>query len=202
MLKDLLLSSPLIYKLSQVVLGKDKDLMNLAGEIGAGAKVFDIGCGPASLLKRLPESVEYHGFDPSPSYVKEARAAYKNRKAFFYCAGVDDFVLGADIKGSCDVAIASGVLHHLDDSQAKKLLNLAYNSLKEGGKLLTLDVCFIPRQNPIARFLAKSDRGKYVRYQDEYAKILKEVFLRNTSVTVYSDGGHLPYNHIVMKAQR
>lgn len=202
MLKELLLSSPVIYKLGQAAIGRSKDLMNLSGEVGGMCKILDIGCAPASLLKNLPESVEYHGFDPSQPYIEQAREVYRGRRASFYCAGVDDFALGANLEGSCDLVIASGVLHHLDDAQAEKLLRLAHAALKSGGKLLTLDTCFIPRQNIIARFLAKSDRGKFVRYQAEYERLLKGIFHRNISIVIHSDGARLPYNHITMKAAK
>lgn len=200
MVKDFLLAIPNMYRLSQAVIGKDKDLMNLACTVKARDKILDIGCGPARLLSRLPESVEYYGLDPSQPYIDQARNTFKNRKATFYCAGIDDFTPDANIVDSCDVVIASGVLHHLDDSQAEKLLRVAYAALKKRGILLTLDTCFTPKQNPVARFLAKMDRGQFVRYADEYRNLLETVFHENITVIVHNNGARFPYNHITMRA--
>ena len=75
-----------------------------------------------------------------------------------------------------DYVIFFGILHHLNDSEIKKLLNLCKKKMKKKSKLLTGDPVIIENQNIIARNLILRDRGKNVRKKKDYIRILKKYF--------------------------
>ena len=97
--------------------------------------------------------------------------------------------------GSFDVVLALGVLHHLTDSEAESLALLASSALKPGGRLLTFDGCYIPEQNPIARFLLSIDRGRFVREPRGYTSILEKAFAEVNYQVIHRKP--IPYTHFI-----
>ena len=75
-----------------------------------------------------------------------------------------------------DFIILFGILHHLDNKQAKKIINLCKRKMKKDTRLLTEDPILIENQNIIAKFLIKSDRGTNVRREKEYLNLFKPNF--------------------------
>jgi SAM-dependent methyltransferase len=200
MFRNVLLSFSGVYNLLQNGLTKDEPgFYRQYINVPEGAKVLDIGCGPARVLGRMPESVEYHGFDPSEAYIKAAAGKYGRRRAFFKCATAGEETLGSEHVGTFDMVLALGVMHHIDDGEALKLLRLAESALRDEGVLVTVDVCFVPGQNPVARFLARMDRGKHVRAPEGYRLLAEDVFGGRVEAFQRDDLLRLPYNHIIMR---
>jgi dTDP-4-amino-4,6-dideoxygalactose transaminase len=135
-------------------------------------KVLDVGCGPADILDYLPD-VDYWGFDISRDYISQACQRFGTRGKF-HCKQLQM----TDFEGMplFDVVLAIGLLHHLDDSVAINVMQLASKALKADGSLLTIDPCLDSSQNPIARFLVRNDRGRNVRDKAGYEAIAKAVF--------------------------
>lgn len=156
-------------------------------------KLLDIGCGPGYLIDFLPE-VNYTGIDIDSNYIKTAKEKYKDK--IFYCTPVEDFNL--EQPNTFDVVIAAGVVHHLNDLQAAALFKLAKKALKPGGKLVTLDGCYVENQNPIAKKLLDLDRGQYVRTESEYLKIAEQHF-SNVNTKIDTTYFHIPYTSIILQ---
>jgi hypothetical protein len=92
-----------------------------------------------------------------------------------------------------------GVLHHLDDTTARQFVMIAKAALKQGGRILTLDPCFAPGQNPIARFLIARDRGQHVRNPDGYLALADGAGLNATGKVVHQ--AWIPYTHWIMECR-
>ena len=170
-----ILSHPKVYMAVQNLMGAQKAQRRFVNEFikpFPGMRILDIGCGPADILNHLT-NVDYYGFDISEPYIKHAKAKFHD-KGNFYCQELclSDF----EELPPFDVVLAIGLLHHLDDPIAINVLNLAAKALKPNGRLLTLDPCLEPRQNPVARFLIKQDRGRNVRNSKEYSKLASTIF--------------------------
>lgn len=134
----------------------------------------------------------------SQAYIDKAIGMYGAR-ATFICDSVRGF-LSRQLP-AFDVAIAIGVLHHLDDDEAGDLFTLAFRSLVAGGRLISLDGCLLDRQSFIARFLIRHDRGRNVRSPAGYVALASRVF-GSIKTKVEHDGLRIPYTHFVMECTK
>ena len=190
------LSSPIVYSSFQALMGAHRFRTNFTREFvrpSPGMRLLDIGCGPADILAYLP-GVEYWGFDISPAYIAKAKDAFGDRGSF-HCKHLEQ----ADLQGlpRFDVVLAIGLLHHLDDPVAHEVLGLARAALKPGGRLLTVDPCLDPSQNPVARFLVRNDRGQNVRTREGYESLAAAVFGRVDAKVRHQ--AWIPYTHCIME---
>jgi SAM-dependent methyltransferase len=185
------LSIPLMYDLFQDLLGGQRSRQHFVKEhvrAQSGDCLLDIGCGTAQLLNYLPD-VKYFGFDTNKKYIEAARARYGHRGVFLH-----DTVTQHTLEGipACDIVVATGVLHHLDDEAGRHLFFLAHTVLKHGGRLVTFDPCLKDGQSPIARFLALKDRGDHMRKPNAYRDLAGVLFADVRSFT-YDRLLHVPY---------
>ena len=161
-----ILRLPAAYRLLHAFFGTARMRRFYAAEFiraQAGARVVDIGCGTADILEYLPQ-VSYFGIDYNPNYIEYNRRRFPN--AQFEVASV-----GPELRNllpPADIVMANAILHHLSDEEASSLFDTAKNLMCEGGRLVTLDNQFRARQNPVARFLIKHDRGRFVRTREQY----------------------------------
>lgn len=160
-----------------------------------GMRILDIGCGTAEVLSRL-HGVSYFGIDHNPQYLQRARDRFGDL-ARFECWDVTDTRL-RDL-GKFDIVFLLGVLHHLTDAQVTTMLAHAAQVLKPEGRLITLDVAIEDRQHPVARILAKLDRGRYARSADGYGSLVGSHF-KLSEVIVRHDLLRVPYTHVVITA--
>ena len=162
----------------------------------AGIRILEIGCGPGTIVSYLPPS-DYLGFDLSPKYIELARKRFP--KAHFVCERVSQFSLAKE--QSFDLVLALGIVHHLGDAEARQLFQIAYDALKPGGKLVTVDGVWTDDQSPVARWLLARDRGEYVRSEREYVRIASQVF-SNIRPSVRHDLLRIPYTHLILECIR
>jgi SAM-dependent methyltransferase len=192
-----LLADPRVYSLFRRLVGRDSARAVYAREhlrVQPGQRVLDVGCGPGDILAFLPE-VRYEGYDISPQYIERARQRFGARGEF-HCHAVDDSLPVP--AGGFDVAIAHGVLHHLDDAQARVLLRVARRALKPGARLVTFDGCFTGDQSAAARFFLRLDRGRHVRTREAYEALARAEFAEVKSF-VRHDLVRIPYTHLIME---
>jgi SAM-dependent methyltransferase len=142
----------------------------------------------------LPE-VDYLGLDISPEYIEAAKLRYGG-SARFVCTDVGAATL-ANERGEFDLVLATAVLHHLDDSQAAHLFDLARQALRSGGRLITYDGCYVPEQSRMARWILRRDRGQYVRSREEYIRLASRHF-SSVEARVRHDLLRIPYTHLIM----
>jgi SAM-dependent methyltransferase len=182
------LSNPLVFELFHRVIGADRQLKNIVRDYvqpREGDIILDIGCGPGRLARYLPH-VRYVGFDHSQCYIDAAkRHAYGH--AEFICDDVANFKLYS--LPPFDVVMAVGILHHLDDTVAARLFDLAKEALKPGGRLFTIDPCHVDGQAAITRLLISLDRGQNIRTSGGYLDLARRVF----PATKAHLCGHVPY---------
>ncbi len=162
-----------------------------------GDRVLDIGCGTCDILNCLPE-VDYVGFDSNPGCIRLAEKRFKGCGRYF-CGDIDNPNLLNE--PPFDIVISLGVLHHLPDSEAMKLVSLAYGVLKRGGRVVTADGCYIENQSFFSRKLMISDRGKHVRSKEDYETILSGSF-RNVRSDLRHNLLRIPYTHLIMEATK
>ncbi len=191
------LGIPAAYRLFFLIVGGDVRKIYTTEYVKAkpGEKVLDIGCGPGDILEYLPD-VKYTGFDLSPEYIEAAKKRFGNRGRFF-CNDVGLTALEEE-KGTFDLVLATGVLHHLDDERAAKLIELAARSMRPGGRFVTCDGCFVPEQTKLARWMLKRDRGKFVRPKEEFVKLAARQFGK-VETYIRHDLVRIPYTALIMR---
>jgi cyclopropane fatty-acyl-phospholipid synthase-like methyltransferase len=161
----------------------------------AGEKVLDIGCGPADILKSMPD-VHYTGFDINRDYIASAQKRFGNKGRFF-CDDVGMINIEQEL-GTFDLVMAIGVVHHLNDAQAQQLFQLARTALRPEGRMITFDGCYVSGQSKITAWLLSRDRGKFVRAQTEYVRLASASFSK-VEAHVRHDLLRIPYTHLIMR---
>lgn len=161
-------------------------------DIRPGQRVIDIGCGPGFITEHLPTGVDYIGFDIDERYIEFAKKRF-GAKGQFHCRLFDDDC--ARQFGSADLVMMNGVMHHLSDEVLLETLQTIGRALSPTGTLFTLDGCYRPGQNRIARWLLDSDRGRFVRDQPTYEKLLRSRFA-SVETRIIEGVSRLPYTFI------
>lgn len=192
-----MLSSPAIYLLVQGIIGAKRARLKCVKEYirpVAGQRILDVGCGPGYVVEYFPES-DYVGLDTDRDYIEYANHKY-NHKGKFFCQELDD-ASAKDLK-PFDLIIMNGLIHHLNDTKVVELFQRTKAILKPGGKVVTLDGCYVKGQSGIAKKLLDYDRGKYVREQGAYIGLVSQVF--DSIVThIRHDLMLIPYTLIIMQ---
>ena len=196
-LSQFILKNPFIYWAYQRLVGGDtarKLFIKNNVKPVEGKKILDIGCGPGNIIDFLPK-MDYYGFDIDANYIEAAKQKYGD-KGIFLCSNMKEFVVPEP--GTFDIVIATGVLHHLEDGDAKNLFKIASEALSPSGRLITFDGCYINKQHIIAYLMLKFDRGKYVRTKNEYENLAAQSFSSINSI-IDETYFHLPYTSIIME---
>jgi len=113
-----ILSHRVIYSEFQALMGAHKLRLKLVENYVKpfpGMKILDVGCGQGHILDYLPH-VECWGYDISEAYIAQAKTRFCNGGEF-NCKqlNVEDIVALPKF----DVALALGLLHHLNDAGAE-----------------------------------------------------------------------------------
>ena len=128
-LSQLILGNPIVYWSYQKLVGGDRArrlfIKNQVRPV-PGQKILDIGCGPGNILDYLPK-MDYYGFDVDQDYIDAANKKYGDRGTFI-CSNANTFKVSEP--NSFDLVIATGVIHHLNDSDSKRLFEIAAEALK------------------------------------------------------------------------
>jgi SAM-dependent methyltransferase len=197
----LLLQHPLIYRLFQALLGAEKNKRRLIRENirpFLGMKILDVGCGPGLLVELLPKGIEYTGVDTDRRYIGFASKNRDDGKRF-YCMSFEGLI-ESELR-DFDVAVAVGLLHHLNDAEANRLFEVMRRVLLEGGRVVTMDPCYVHGYGKAAKFVIDRDRGNHVRYPDAYVDLASKWFVEIKTKTE-SKRINIPYNHFIMECKK
>jgi ubiquinone/menaquinone biosynthesis C-methylase UbiE len=195
------LNVPFLYNLVQAGIGAKalhRKFVQSHIRARAGDKVIDIGCGPANILHWLPD-VDYLGLDINTAYIDSAKQRY---------AGRGTFVVG-DTKSlwedprfkNADIVIGLGILHHLDDDEAAHCLRFAHRALKQGGRFVCFEACWVPNQGFLSRYVMSKERGQNIRTERAYRHLAESVF-QNVHSWVDMKPLRIPYVMVVLECKK
>lgn len=188
------------YELLQTLLGTRPMRRTFANEMirpFSGARILDLGCGPASILDYLPADIDYAGIDLSQDYIDRARRRYGDRGRF----QVMDAAALRDSGETFDIIYSFGLLHHIDDARARHVFAMAAAMLRPGGRYVTFDPCYADGQHPFARKIADWDRGDAVRTPEQYRALARSAFER-VEMTVRHDLWSLPVSVTLLESHK
>lgn len=190
---------PRVYENFQAAIWRSGERGWLADSViraTSGVRILGIGCGPAEVLSHLGD-VKYVGIDHNLDYIAVARAQFGSY-AEFHCWDVTDNRIMS--LGKFDIVLLLGVLHHITDSEIQTMLHHVAATLKPDGRVITFDCAIDPEQHPIARLLARLDRGRYARATTRYLELISPHFTP-IDVIVRHDQLRVPYTTATIVAR-
>ena len=195
------LEVPFLYNLFQDAIGGNalrRKFIQSHVRAKTGDKVIDIGCGPAQILPWLPD-VEYLGLDVNRAYIASANRTHGDKGTFVVG---DTKSLWDDLRfKDADIVIGLGILHHLDDDDAAHCVRFAHHALKQGGRFVALDACWVSNQGFLSRYIMSKDRGQNVRTEQRYRQLARNVF-KHVNAWVDTKPLRIPYVVIVLECQK
>jgi 2-polyprenyl-3-methyl-5-hydroxy-6-metoxy-1,4-benzoquinol methylase len=139
----------------------------------SNSKILDLGCGTANILKYIKiDHRNYYGFDCNQEYINKAKKNFP--KANFSTKVIEDVDFNELYK--IDYILLFGFVHHLNDSQVHELFQKIKSKINLHCKIITIDPAFVDNKKCIAKFIAKYDRGEFVRYEYQYKIIFEKYF--------------------------
>lgn len=199
-LRTRLMEMPLVYDWFQHGLGRSGTRDWFADQVlqpRPGQRILDIGCGTATVLNQL-DGCDYFGIDHNPEYIRQARETF-GTKGEFHCIDINDALFKEF--GTFDTVLLIGVLHHLNDDEVRQLITAIPAALKASGSLVTMDPTLVKGQHPIARLLAKIDRGRYARSPEHYRSLMEPTLTVREEI-IRGDLLKVPYTHAIFKMSK
>lgn len=193
------LSIPFAYDCSQEFLGAytlRKRVIERFVCPEANQRVLDIACGTGKMSAFLPD-LDYIGFDSNTKYIQTAKTLYGGKNRTFLVGDIN--TIDFSQLGDFDSVLALGVFHHLDDSEVQSVCKKARATLRQGGRLVTLDPLVTSNQSFLEKSLIYLDRGRNIRMESEYRNLVEPVFPQIRIHSIELDFPMFQYTHIVME---
>jgi SAM-dependent methyltransferase len=172
-----LLDNSVIYDLFQNAVGSSQNIQNLTKSALTSnfSYVLDLGCGTGRAISQLAHNSNYIGIDLSQKYLEKAEKINSSSNIQLVKSDVvskswlDKISLDNEFSG-----LAWGLYHHLSDYQLFSLLENMQSVLKSGSILNSMDPVIVESSTKGAIWVAKNDRGKYLREPEELKEILNQ----------------------------
>lgn len=169
-LTERLLEQPWVYRAWQAPFADQKFAPILAhNDLGRVRRVLDIGCGPGTNAKHFTHT-EYLGIDINQDYIEDARQRYGRE---FIACDVRTYSPPRDSR--FDFVLVNSFLHHLNSDDVHSILAHISSMLTEDGHVHILELV-MPDSPSIPRLLARWDRGKFARSQQEWSTTFSKLF--------------------------
>ena len=155
-----------------------------------GKSILDVGCGTGFLRDHLPDA-DYLGVDLNAKYIAAARRKRGD------CFQVGNALEVGRLPRQFDRVVCIGLLHHLDEGQARTALAQCRSRLKPGGEIFILDALWPPGKNAVGRALRQSDNGAFVRTLDEW----RSIFSSELDVVALRAFAQWPFDYVFLRAK-
>lgn len=182
MLREWLLSRAQVYELFQSAIGANgfrRWIIETLADLHEGHSILDIGCGPASFYPFVRTKCrEYVGYETHMGYVTYARRRYGHENKFtIFGQGFNDDCI-ANNRDRYDRILLMGLLHHLTDSDSRRMLAGLKAVLKPEGFILTMDPCRTESAGIAEKWIMARDRGEFIRTPTQYHALAFGIFPR------------------------
>ena len=132
-------------------------------------RIIEIGCADSVILKNLNKDFFYDGFDIEENFIEKSKIKYSDNSKFsFEKKSIHEIDFKKyDIEKT--IVLLIGVFHHVSDEYIKIFLNKT-----KLFKVYAIDAVRLDDQNLFTKLLMDFDKGKYVRSENHYKKLLNE----------------------------
>jgi trans-aconitate methyltransferase len=173
-----ILENGVCYDLFQSAVGATKTRKFLIDAISiweSPKNVIDLGCGTGFCIPRLKYTNTYLGVDYSGRYLEKAMRVQTQISTSFMQADLGD-PNWADgmLLSEPQVVLAMGLFHHLEDSKIVNLFMTLQEILPMKSSIVSIDPVITNSSTRIARWVAKNDRGKFLRTSNEIEEIVSK----------------------------
>jgi SAM-dependent methyltransferase len=165
-----ILERTLVYRMWQTPFAEQKFAPVLANnDLRRVRRVLDVGCGPGTNTEHFSQAA-YLGVDINERYIQDARRRHGRD---FLVADVRSYVAGPEDR--FDFVLANSFLHHLNTEDVIGILSHLRSLLTKDGNIHALELV-MPNDRSIARTLARCDRGKFARSENDWQSIFGKFF--------------------------
>lgn len=150
--------------------------------------IVEIGCADSIILKYINEDIYYDGYDVEESFIQNSKKKYINNKKYNFEKKSIHEIEFSKFDEEKTIILLIGVFHHVNDEYIKIFLK---NSKRF--KVYAIDAVRKHDQNFITKLLMDFDKGKHVRFEDHYKKLLSDyefILARNKYLV-------LKYDHLI-----
>ena len=193
-----LLTNSYFYNFTQFILGatnfRKQYIYNL--KIKKNSTILDIGSGTSTILNYL-DNPKYYAYDINHSNIEFAKKKFGRKGVFKNKKFTNKEIINLP---KFDYIFLFGVIHHMSNEEVTKLLKMLKRCLKTDGCLCSIDGVYLKKQNFLAKYLLKKDRGKHVRTKSEYNKIVNKSFTFLKTKIVHWK--LFPYTYITIKMKK
>ena len=161
----------LFYRYLQKIILKNSfydDILNIIHNENV-KHIVEIGCADSIILNNLDEKYFYNGFDVEDNFIQKSKLKFSNNKKYkFEKKSIHEITLD-DYDEKETIILLVGVFHHVNDNYIKIFLKKS-----EKFKVYAIDAVRLEDQNFFTKLLMNFDKGKYVRFEDQYKRLLTD----------------------------
>ena len=180
-----ILQGPFVYNLQQNIFGANdlkRSVIESEVDLLEIKTVLDLGCGIGDSTRLFENfDINYLGIDLSKSRIDYAKNNFKSEKNMFKQISVQAF----QAEEVFDLVLCFGLIHHLSETEAIKLIKEINRKELKFKKIIFLDPVKVKRQGIIATIFHKLDIGQNIKTQEGYKKYFKNFNIK--SEIVYSN---------------
>lgn len=158
------------YRLWQAPFAERKFAPVLAhNDLSAVRRVLDVGCGPGTNAGHFA-GAGYLGIDSNAGCIEYAKRRHKGE---FLEADATRYTVAPGER--FDFILLNSFLHHISTPDARRLLAHLRTLLTDDGHVHIVDIV-LPERSPVARLLARLDRGEFIRPLQVWLELVREEF--------------------------
>ena len=132
-------------------------------------QIVEIGCADSIILENLSKDIKYDGYDIEENYINKSKKKYLNFKNFNFEQKSIHEIDFSNFNQNKTIILLIGVFHHVNDD----LINIFLQKTKNF-KIYAVDAVRKNDQNFLTKILMDCDRGKFIRDEDGYKRLLND----------------------------
>jgi 2-polyprenyl-3-methyl-5-hydroxy-6-metoxy-1,4-benzoquinol methylase len=139
--------------------------------------ILEVGCSTGNIAQAFVKNrnINYTGIDVDNAAIQYAKHSFLKKTNFrFLHIDLRDFK--RETTKRYDYILFAGIIHHIDDSMAIKLLNTAIGLLSDDGIVVVVEPVLPEKNDPkFIHYYMKLEQGAYVRSAKKMLMLIKSV---------------------------